>query len=87
MIYILYTYFRAISINRNRGNLIPKILEKSRITAPPVERFFPKADKPPIKGSIIQNIKVHEILCISTSDTLATNFLSHTHRQTDIFQK
>ena len=39
------------------------------------------------------NIKFHEILCISSRDTLATKFLSHTyrhthtHRQTDIFQK
>ena len=62
-------YFSFVTIFQEDFKKINKII------------FFQTEGNSP-KYKVILNIKFHAIPCISSRATLATKFLSHTHRQT-----
>ena len=83
IIYTLYINFCAILSTRNRDMLIPEIPKKYNYSAT-YWAIFNKSWQTSIYVRISLNIKFLKILCISSRATLATKFLSHTHRHTDI---
>ena len=94
MIHISCINFYAILLTRKQDQHTPKISEKwkysstreikkwkySSTTAS--KRFLSKVDKHQFYVWITPNVKFHQILCLSSLETLATKFLLRTHRQT-----
>ena len=85
-IYFAYNFLCNFILQKPRSR-IPKIREKVKLQRHLLTDFYQKL----ININLCQYATIYnffyEILCISSPATLGAKFLSHRHRQTDIFQK